>query len=86
MATGQNFACGGSYYDSPEADESFTEDWPCSPSGEPRPAFQLGITGIASPRKRRAATSWLPTAVSPTEPQPISLHMSNLHEAVMVTN
>ena len=64
MATGQTLACGGSYYSSPGATAGSVEDWPCAPSGEPRPAFQVGITGVASPRERRVAPSWLPTPVS----------------------
>ena len=64
LASGRSYACGGSYYSGPPgaAAESAagTDDWACSSTGEPTPSFRMGVTGFASPRKRRAARSWLP--------------------------
>ena len=75
IATGQTFACGGGFFGSPSAAESSVPDWPCSPIGEPVPAYRQGITGVASARQRRQkmGSSWMPSppaspALSPSPP------------------
>jgi hypothetical protein len=53
MSTGRTFACGGSFFATPDAEGTYVQDWPCTPTGEPIPTFRRGITGIAQPKQRR---------------------------------